>query len=106
LDSDRAIKEIKGSKRPVIEQNQRAIVLSALACINCIVFFDKNDPENLIRQVLPDVLVKGADWEEDKIIGAEFVKKNGGIVKRIEFEYDISTTKIIKRIGNLFYGQK
>ncbi|MCP3901198.1 MAG: D-glycero-beta-D-manno-heptose 1-phosphate adenylyltransferase [Desulfobacteraceae bacterium] len=106
LNSDESIKKIKGINRPVVEQNQRAIVLSALTCIDCIVIFDQADPEILIKEVLPDVLVKGADWEESNIIGADFVKKNNGVIKRIEFKQDISTTKIIKKIGKLFYGSK
>jgi rfaE bifunctional protein nucleotidyltransferase chain/domain len=106
LDSDESIRKIKGINRPIVEQNQRAMVLSALACIDCIVIFDEGNPLYIIEEVSPDVLVKGADWEEEQIIGADFVKKNGGIVKRIEFEQDVSTTKIIKRIGKLFYGKK
>ena len=106
LNSDESIKKIKGAKRPVVEQSQRAIVLSALTCIDCIVIFDQKDPEVLIKEVSPDILVKGADWEEDKIIGADFVKKNGGIIKRVKFEQDISTSGIIKRIGRLFYGKE
>ncbi len=106
LNSDDSIKKIKGINRPIVEQSQRAIVLSALTCIDCIVIFDQEDPEILITEVSPDVLVKGADWDEVNIVGADFVKKNKGVVKRIEFEQDISTTKIIKRIGKLFYGRK
>ena len=106
LNSDKSIRKIKGANRPVVEQRQRAIVLSALTSIDCIVIFDQKNPEILIKEVLPDILVKGADWEEDKIIGADFVKKNGGIIKRVKFEIDISTTRIIKRIGRLFYGKE
>ena len=106
LNSDESIKKIKGANRPVVEQSQRSLILSALTCIDCIVIFDQKDPEVLIKEVSPDVLVKGADWEEDKIIGADFVKKNDGIVKRVEFEQDISTTRIIQRIGRLFYGKE
>ncbi|MCK5101016.1 MAG: D-glycero-beta-D-manno-heptose 1-phosphate adenylyltransferase [Desulfobacteraceae bacterium] len=106
LNSDKSIKKIKGTNRPVVEQTQRALVLSALTCIDLIVIFDEQDPEVLIKEVRPDILVKGADWEEDEIIGASFVKKNGGAVKRIEFEQNISTTRIIKRIGRLFYGKE
>jgi D-glycero-beta-D-manno-heptose 1-phosphate adenylyltransferase len=106
LDSDESIQKIKGPDRPVIEQSQRAIVLSALTCIDCIVFFDDGNPEALIKEISPDVLVKGADWKEDEIIGGDFVKKHGGIIKRVEFEQDISTTRIIERIGRLFYGKK
>ena len=106
LNSDESIREIKGASRPIVEQNQRAIVLSAMTCIDCIVIFDQKDPAILIKEVLPDVLVKGADWEEHEIIGADIVKENKGVVKRIKFEQDVSTTKIIKRIGKLFYGKK
>jgi len=106
LNSDESIRKIKGANRPIIEQNQRAMVLSALACIDCIVIFDEKDPAILIKEILPDVLVKGADWEEHEIIGADIVKENKGVVKRIKFEQDISTTKIINRIGKLFYGRK
>jgi rfaE bifunctional protein nucleotidyltransferase chain/domain len=106
LNSDKSIKKIKGDNRPVVDQNQRAIILSELICIDCIVVFDQEDPEILIKEVRPDVLVKGADWEKDKIIGADFVRKNGGVIKRVQFEQDISTTKIIERIGKLFYGSQ
>jgi len=106
LDSDKSIKKIKGPDRPVVEENQRAIVLSALSCVDCIVIFDDGNPEMLIKEVVPDVLVKGADWEEKDIIGADFVKKNGGVIKRVQFEQDISTTIIIEKIGRLFYGIK
>ena len=106
LNSDESIKKIKGDTRPVVGQAHRALVLSALTCIDLIVIFDEKDPEILIKEVLPDILVKGADWEENEIVGATFVKKNGGTIKRIEFEQDISTTKIIKKIGRLFYGKE
>jgi len=69
------------------------------------VLFDEPDPLILIETVCPDVLVKGADWPEDQIVGADFVKKNGGRIERVDFESDISTTKIIERIGDLYYGK-
>ncbi len=106
LDSDKSIRLIKGENRPIIDQTQRAIVLSALSCVDYIVIFDQGNPESLIKEVCPDILVKGADWKEDEIIGADFVKLHGGVIKRIKFEQDISTTTIIKRIGALFYGSK
>ncbi len=106
LNSDASIKLIKGADRPIIEQYQRALVLSALSCVDCIVLFDDKDPENLIKEVMPDVLVKGADWEEDDIVGSDIVKQNSGVIKRVEFEVDISTTQIIKKINGLFHGKK
>ena len=104
LNSDASIKKIKGEKRPIVGQEHRIIVLSALSCIDHIILFDEPDPEQLIETVCPDILVKGADWPEDKIVGGPFVKQNGGRIERILFEQDISTTRIIERIGALYYG--
>ncbi len=103
LNSDRSIRSIKGEKRPVICQDHRAIVVSALACIDHVILFDEPDPERLIEAVCPDILVKGADWPEDKIIGGSIVKREGGRIERVGFEQDISTTEIIERIGELYY---
>lgn len=105
LNSDRSVKIIKGEKRPVIGQGHRSIVVAALDCIDHVVVFDEPDPKILIEAVCPDILVKGSDWPEDQIIGADFVKKNGGRIERVTLEPDISTTKIIQRIGELYYGK-
>lgn len=105
LNSDSSVKQIKGEKRPVIVGSQRAKVVSALAFVDHVVMFDEPDPENLIKAICPDILVKGADWPEDKIIGGSFVKENGGRIERVVLEPDISTTKIIERIGELYYGK-
>ena len=103
LNSDQSVKQIKGEKRPVIHQEHRAMVLSALSCIDHIVIFDEPDPGRLIQTICPDILVKGADWPEDQIIGADFVKQRGGKVERVVLEPEISTTRIIERIGQLYY---
>lgn len=105
LNSDQSVRQIKGDKRPVIAQEHRSAVVAALSCIDHVVLFDDPDPEILIEKVCPDVLVKGADWPEDQIIGGEFVKKHGGYIERVIFKADISTTKIIERIGELYYGK-
>lgn len=105
LNSDHSVKLIKGEKRPVIGQEHRSLVVAALACIDHVVLFDEPDPRCLIETICPDVLVKGADWSEDQIIGADFVKKNGGRIERVFLEPDISTTKIIEQIGKLYYGK-
>jgi len=105
LNSDVSVKQIKGEKRPVIGQRHRALVVSALACVDHVVLFDDPDPGALIEKICPDVLVKGADWPEDQIIGGDFVKKNGGRIERVHLEPEISTTKIIERIGALYYGK-
>lgn len=106
LNSDLSVKKIKGEKRPVIHQDQRAMVLSGLQCVDHVVLFDDPDPARLIETVCPDVLVKGADWPEDGIIGGDFVKGRGGRIERVAFEQDISTTSIIERIGRLYYGNR
>jgi len=105
LNSDISVKKIKGEKRPVIGEVHRACVMSALEAVDHVVLFDDPDPGLLIETICPDILVKGADWPEDQIVGADFVKENGGCVERIVLEPDISTTKIIERIGRLYYGK-
>ena len=102
LNSDQSVKRIKGDKRPVIGENHRAQVVSALACVDYVVIFDEPDPEALIKMVKPHVLAKGADWAEDEIIGGDFVKQNGGRVARIILEPDISTSLIIEKIVNTY----
>jgi len=105
LNSDLSVKCIKGEKRPVMGQDHRLVVIAALACIDHVVLFEEPDPEALIEAICPDVLVKGADWPEDQIIGGDFVKQSGGRIERVCLEPDISTTKIIERIGKLYYGK-
>jgi rfaE bifunctional protein nucleotidyltransferase chain/domain len=104
LNSDASVKKIKGEKRPVIHQEQRACVVAALQMVDYVVLFDAPDPLELIETVCPDVLVKGADWAEDAIVGADFITARGGRVARIDLAPGISTTTIIERIGALYYG--
>lgn len=98
LNSDRSVKSIKQEGRPIVPEEQRAEVLAGLWCVDYISLFDAPDPLTLIKAVRPDVLVKGADWSEEDIIGADFVKANGGRVVRVEMAPDISTSQIIQRI--------
>ena len=98
LNSDKSVKIIKGDKRPIIAEGDRAFVLQNLKPVDYVVIFNEDNPYNLINIVLPDVLVKGADWKENKIIGADIVKSNGGIVKRIKFAAGKSSSNIVKRI--------
>ena len=98
LNSDQSVQKIKEPQRPIVSQDQRAEVLAALWCVDFIIVFDEPDPLNLIRALQPDVLVKGDDWPEDRIIGADFVKSGGGRVVRVPVVPDTSTTKIIERI--------
>lgn len=98
LNSDESARLIKGEKRPVVPQMQRAEVLSGLSCVDHVVFFDEPDPLNLIKDIKPDILVKGGDWAEENIIGADFVRAAGGRVVRVSVVPGISTSSIIKRI--------
>ena len=98
LNTDDSVKRIKGNKRPILKQEERAFILSNLKPVDFVIFFNEDTPEKLISELTPDILVKGADWAIEKIVGKEVVEKNGGEVKAIEFVSDQSTSKIIDLI--------
>lgn len=98
LNSDASVKRIKGPQRPLNPQEDRAAVLAALACVDAVVIFDEDTPLRLIEHLVPDVLVKGADWKVEEIVGADVVLRNGGRVENIALVPGRSTTEIIKRI--------
>ena len=98
LNSDESVATIKGALRPIVSQMHRAEVLAGLASVDYVVIFHHADPLELIHLVRPDILVKGADWSEKEIVGADFVKSNGGRVLRVDFETELSTTHIINKI--------
>lgn len=98
LNSDSSVRSIKGPSRPIMGERERAEILCAFEFVDAVVIFEEENPLNLIKEIEPDVLVKGADWEEDKIIGADFVKAKGGRVERIPYLKGFSTTNIIERI--------
>lgn len=98
LNTDRSVNRIKDPHRPLIPEDQRAEVLAAMTCVSWVVLFEEPDPLRLIEAIKPDVLVKGADWSEDEIVGADLVRSYGGRVFRVEMVGGISTTEIIRRI--------
>jgi len=98
LNSDSSVKRIKGDKRPLINQTERAFLLSNLKPVDFVVIFDEDTPLELIKELIPDILVKGADWSLDKIVGSDIVVDNGGEVKNIQFVNDQSTSRIIDTI--------
>lgn len=98
LNTDASVRGLKGSGRPVNGELDRARVLAALGCVDYVVLFAEANPIRLITTLLPDVLVKGADYEEEQIVGAAEVKAAGGRVMRIAFEHDRSTSALIERI--------
>ncbi|MCX8106530.1 MAG: D-glycero-beta-D-manno-heptose 1-phosphate adenylyltransferase [Ignavibacterium album] len=98
LNTDASVKRIKGDKRPILKQDERAFIVSNLKPVDYVTFFDEDTPAEIIADLIPDILVKGADWSIDKIVGREVVESNGGEVKTIEFVNDQSTSKIIQTI--------
>ena len=98
LNSDKSVKIIKGDKRPIVNEENRAFVLVNLKPVDFVVIFNEDNPFELIKHILPDVLVKGADWEKDKIIGGDVVTANGGKVETIKFVENNSSTNIIESV--------
>ena len=102
LNSDSSVKKIKGDKRPIVQQDNRAVVLANLKPVDYVIIFDEETPYELIKKIIPDYLVKGADWAEDKIVGSDIVKGSGGEIKRIRFVENNSSTNIIEKITELY----
>jgi rfaE bifunctional protein nucleotidyltransferase chain/domain len=98
VNSDRSVRAIKGESRPVTPEDERAEILAALSCVDIVVLFDEDTPYALIARLQPDVLVKGADWSEEGMIGRDLVEARGGRVVRVPFETGYSTTRIIEKI--------
>jgi rfaE bifunctional protein nucleotidyltransferase chain/domain len=98
LNSDASVSRIKGELRPIINEVERAFVLSNLRSVDYVTLFNEDTPFEIISQIIPNVLVKGADWSIENIIGGDIVLENGGSVEPIEFVVTQSTSKIVKRI--------
>lgn len=99
LNTDASVRRLKGPERPLNNQNDRAFLLASLACVDYVILFDEDTPENLIHTVCPDVLVKGGDYTLDNIVGADFVRSRGGIVTTISFVDGYSTTNLINKMS-------
>ncbi len=98
INSDRSVRAIKGPQRPVTPATERAEIVAALECVDAAVVFDEDTPHSLIDIIQPDVLVKGADWAEDAIVGRDIVEARGGRVVRVPIEAGHSTTAIIEKV--------
>lgn len=98
INSDRSVSAIKGPTRPITPEAERAEILDALACVDAVVVFDEDTPAEIVRAVQPDVLVKGADWAPDKIVGRDTVEARGGRVVLMPVEQGWSTTSIVAKI--------
>ena len=97
VNSDRSVRANKGPERPINPEAERAEVLAALGCVDMAVIFDEETPHTLITSLQPDVLVKGADWGEQHIVGRDVVEARGGRVVRVDLTEGFSTTSLITR---------
>ena len=98
INSDRSVRELKGPERPVFAESERAEILAALRPVDYVVIFDEISPRSLIKQLLPDVLVKGGDYQLDEIHGREEVEAAGGRVVSLPFVPGASTTSLLERL--------
>lgn len=101
VNADASVRAIKGPARPINPEHERAEILAALAFVDAVVIFDDETPASLIEMIQPDVLVKGADWVADQIVGRDTVERRGGRVERIQVEEGLSTTAIIDKARRL-----
>ena len=98
LNSDRSVRANKGPERPITPESERAEILLALECVDAVAIFDDDTPAEIIRRVQPDVLVKGADWGPDNIVGRDTVEARGGRVVRMPLLEGYSTTELLRRV--------
>ena len=98
LNSDSSVKELKGENRPINSFEDRATLLSAIESVDLVIMFEEQTPENLIKDIVPDILVKGGDYNIEDIVGYQTVMQNGGQVKTLSFYDDYSSTNYINKI--------
>jgi len=98
LNSDDSVRRIKGTKRPILKLDERAYIIGNLKAVDYVTYFEEDTPQEIISELIPDYLIKGEDWDIDKIVGRDIVEQNGGEVKRIKFVSNRSTTDIINTI--------
>ena len=99
LNSDASVRRLnKGTERPVVPEADRARILAGLAAVDCVVLFEEDTPLELIKSLLPDVLVKGADYRRDSIVGADWVEARGGRVVRVPLVEGFSTSSLVERL--------
>lgn len=98
LNSDSSVKRLKGEQRPINSERERKFVLENLKAVDLVEIFEEDTPLNLIKEICPNVLVKGGDWAIDQIVGSDFVLENGGEVKSLTFVDGFSTTNTIDKI--------
>lgn len=97
INTDLSVQKLKGPTRPIQNENDRAEILASLKAVDHTILFSEDTPLNLIQKIKPDVLVKGGDWKIEQIVGSDFVLKNGGTVKSLNFIDGKSTTSLIEK---------
>ncbi|MGH2568646.1 MAG: D-glycero-beta-D-manno-heptose 1-phosphate adenylyltransferase [Bacteroidota bacterium] len=102
VNTDDSVKRVKGEKRPIVAEGDRTTILAAFACVDYVCLFDEDAPYELLQAILPDVLVKGADWPLEKVVGKDIIEAAGGSVRTIELLPHRSTSQIIKTIVERF----
>jgi len=102
LNSDASVKKIKGPGRPIINEHARALLLASLSFVHAVVLFDQDTPYDLIKNIQPDVLVKGEDYSVEQIVGNDIVRAGGGEIKTVELTDGYSTTGLLKKIKESF----
>jgi rfaE bifunctional protein nucleotidyltransferase chain/domain len=98
VNSDRSVRANKGPARPINPELERAELLASLACVDAVVIFDEDTPHEIVGRIQPDILVKGADWGPDNIVGRDIVEARGGRVVRMGLEPGFSTTELIRKV--------
>jgi len=102
MNTDASVQRLKGPTRPIVEEQDRAFVLAAISVVDYVCLFEEDTPLELIKAVVPDVLVKGGDWSIETIVGRDVVEAAGGTVQTIEFVPNRSTTNIVQKIAELY----
>jgi D-beta-D-heptose 7-phosphate kinase/D-beta-D-heptose 1-phosphate adenosyltransferase len=98
LNSDESVTRLKGEERPYNNLDQRISVLSSLRCVDAVIVFHEDTPQKLISRIIPDILVKGGDYRDKEVIGADVVEENGGKLVLIDFVHQLSTTQLLQRM--------
>jgi rfaE bifunctional protein nucleotidyltransferase chain/domain len=98
INSDASVRKIKGPRRPLLPEAERAEVLAALTCVDYVTIFNQPDPLAIVKALRPDVLIKGSDWGTNRIIGREIVEGRGGRVRRVPLVKGVSTSRLIEKI--------
>jgi rfaE bifunctional protein nucleotidyltransferase chain/domain len=106
INSDASVRKIKGPRRPVVVESDRAFLVSQLVPVDAVCIFEQETPYDLISALVPDILVKGADWKVDDVVGKDVVERSGGKVLTLPFVPRHSTTLVIERIKELYVGQE